>query len=86
MIHASSSPFDTAIPYVFSMCGAPGDGWNPPVVAMAMSRLSSFRSEEWCPLERSNWQVVLFTLGATWHFPLTFEKALQHTCHLDGLL
>jgi hypothetical protein len=50
--------FNTAIPYVFSMCSAPGGGWNPPDMAMAASRLSSFLSEEWCPLERLHWQVA----------------------------
>ena len=50
--------FDTAIPYVFSMCSAPGDGRNPPVIAMATFRLSSFLSEERCPMERLHWQVA----------------------------
>ena len=38
--------FDTAVPYVFSMCNAPGDGWNPPVIAMATfdCRASSVRN------------------------------------------
>ena len=60
MNHASSSCFDTAIPYVFSMCSAPGDGWNPPVIAMATFRLLSFLREERCPMESS------FTSGVTW--------------------
>jgi hypothetical protein len=50
--------FDTAIPYVFSMCSALGSGWNPPDMAMATSRLLSFLSEEWHPLERLHWQVA----------------------------
>ena len=58
MYHASSSCFDTAIPYVFSVCSAPGDGWNPPVIAMATFRLSSFLCEERCPMERLHWQVA----------------------------
>ena len=72
--------FYTAILYVFSMCSAPGDGWNNYVIAMATFRLSSFLSEEWCPLERIRAiasRLILFTSGATWHLLLTFEKAWQ---------
>ena len=29
--------FDTAIPYVFDMCSAPGDGCKPPVIAIDVS-------------------------------------------------
>jgi hypothetical protein len=72
--------FDTAIPYVFSMCGVPGDGWNNYVIAMATFRLSSFLSEEWCPLERIQAiasSLILFTSGATWHLLLAFKKDWQ---------
>ena len=47
---------------------------------MEKFQLSSFLSEEWCPLERIRTIVsslILFTLGATWHLLLTFEKVLQ---------
>jgi hypothetical protein len=61
--------FDTAIPYVFDMCSAPGYGCKPPVIATDVStvELGMVSAGE---IALASGMIVL-TSEATWHLPLT---------------